>query len=272
MIDKLVGWLSENPRRLVAIERDFLVQLDDDVQIQGRVDRLEIDDARPARGDRPEDRQDHLGPQPRTSASIRNSAPIRPRSRPARSRSSATSPAAPRWSSSAPTRARKEQAQPPLSEAEDPAGPSRWSRATAKTMAASTFHAVANSKCRNCPVRRSCPVSGQGRQVTTPGPAPARLRCRLRNRGTVMMPTSTRPRPVRGSRRPRSPTCCGLHRRRPPSRTRSSPPRSRRCWSSPAPGSGKTETMAARVVWLVANDYVRPGADPRPHLHPQGGR
>src|SRR5437763_9945215 len=23
-------------------------------------------------------------------------------------------------------------------------------------------------------------------------------------------------------------------------------------------GSGKTETMAARVVWLVANDYVRP--------------
>ena len=29
-----------------------------------------------------------------------------------------------------------------------------------------TFHAVANSKCRNCPVRRSCPVSGHGRQVT----------------------------------------------------------------------------------------------------------
>jgi RecB family exonuclease len=70
----------------------------------------------------------------------------------------------------------KEQAQPPLSEAADPAWAQRMVRATAKTMAASTFRAVANSKCRNCPVRRSCPISGQGRQVTTPetgtGPVP----------------------------------------------------------------------------------------------------
>jgi hypothetical protein len=38
-------------------------------------------------------------------------------------------------------------------------------------MAASTFHAVVNKKCRNCPVRRSCPVSGHGRQVTEGGTA-----------------------------------------------------------------------------------------------------
>ena len=35
-------------------------------------------------------------------------------------------------------------------------------------------------------------------------------------------------------------------------------------------GSGKTETMAARVVWLVANDLVRARRGARAHLHPQG--
>jgi hypothetical protein len=39
-------------------------------------------------------------------------------------------------------------------------------RRTAQTMAASTFHAVLNNKCRACPVRTSCPVSGNGRHVT----------------------------------------------------------------------------------------------------------
>jgi hypothetical protein len=33
-------------------------------------------------------------------------------------------------------------------------------------MAASTFHAVLNNKCRVCPVRTSCPISGKGRHVT----------------------------------------------------------------------------------------------------------
>ena len=45
-------------------------------------------------------------------------------------------------------------------------------RRTAETMAASTFAAVANSKCRVCPVRSSCPISGQGRQVVEPPPGP----------------------------------------------------------------------------------------------------
>ncbi len=44
MIDKLVGWLAANPRRLAAIEKDFLVQLDEVTRIKGRVDRLEVDD------------------------------------------------------------------------------------------------------------------------------------------------------------------------------------------------------------------------------------
>ena len=37
-------------------------------------------------------------------------------------------------------------------------------------------------------------------------------------------------------------------------------------------GSGKTETMASRVVWLVANGLVAPGAGARADLHPQGRR
>ena len=36
-------------------------------------------------------------------------------------------------------------------------------------MAASTFSAVVNNKCRVCPVKTSCPVSGKGRQVTVLG-------------------------------------------------------------------------------------------------------
>ena len=33
-------------------------------------------------------------------------------------------------------------------------------------------------------------------------------------------------------------------------------------------GAGKTETMAARVVWMVANRLVTPGAGTRADLHP----
>ncbi|HET8684284.1 MAG TPA: ATP-dependent DNA helicase, partial [Micromonosporaceae bacterium] len=44
MLDKLIGWLAANPRRLVAIEREFLVRLGEGVELKGRVDRLEIDE------------------------------------------------------------------------------------------------------------------------------------------------------------------------------------------------------------------------------------
>ena len=52
----------------------------------------------------------------------------------------------------------------------------------------------------------------------------------------------------------------------------SSRARSSRDWSSPGAGSGKTETMAARVVYLVANGQVRPEQVLGSDLHPQGGR
>src|SRR5262249_52049937 len=60
----------------------------------------------------------------------------------------------------------KEQDQAPLSQAADPGWAATMVRHTAATMAASTFQAVINSKCRTCPVTTSCPVSGKGRDVT----------------------------------------------------------------------------------------------------------
>ena len=62
----------------------------------------------------------------------------------------------------------KQQVQDAIGGAEDP----QWAHAmvhrTAATMAASTFVAKINDKCRMCPVKSSCPVSGKGRQVVEP--------------------------------------------------------------------------------------------------------
>ena len=68
-----------------------------------------------------------------------------------------------------PTKDAREQMQPPLTEAADPQWAYAMVKRTAETMAAATFSAVVNSRCRVCPVRTSCPVSGKGRQVVELG-------------------------------------------------------------------------------------------------------
>ena len=78
------------------------------------------------------------------------------------------SPAARRWCSSAPGKEAKEQAQPAVHDGEEAGWARAMVRRTAETMAAATFSAVANAKCRVCPVSASCPVSGKGRQVVEP--------------------------------------------------------------------------------------------------------
>jgi RecB family exonuclease len=59
------------------------------------------------------------------------------------------------------------QAQAPLAESDDPG----WARAmvleVAEGMAGSAFRAVENRYCAMCPVRTSCPVQDEGRQVTS---------------------------------------------------------------------------------------------------------
>lgn len=175
MIDKLINWLGTNPRRLSAIEREFLVQLDENVQIKGRVDRLEIDaegrlvviDLKT--GKSTSVRADDIADQPQLGA---YQAAVEAG---AFGETGDVSGGAELVQLGTGVKA-SVQAQPALSAADDPAWAADLVRETARTMAASTFRAVVNSKCRNCPVRHACPVSGQGRHVTgvdpAAGPAP----------------------------------------------------------------------------------------------------
>jgi ATP-dependent exoDNAse (exonuclease V) beta subunit len=164
MLDKLIGWLAANPRRLVAIEQDFLVQLDQNVEIKGRVDRLEIDDqgrlvvidlktgkSAPTNADLAEHPQ--LGAY---QAAVEAGAFAE----------SSTSGGAALVQLGGDSGSAREQVQPPLHDSDDPGWARAMVRRTGQAMAASTFDAVANNKCRVCPVRTSCPISGKGRQVT----------------------------------------------------------------------------------------------------------
>jgi RecB family exonuclease len=165
MIDKLVGWVAANPRKLAAIEAEFLVQLDEVTRIKGRVDRLEIDD---------EGRLVVIDLKTGKTTSVTEAdLPVHPQLAAYQAAVEAGAfeelgiesggAALVQLGSNVNV---KEQAQAPLSDAEDPDWAAAMVKRTAATMAAATFQAVVNSKCRSCPVRTSCPVGGKGRQVT----------------------------------------------------------------------------------------------------------
>jgi RecB family exonuclease len=165
MIDKLVSWLAANPRRLAAIEKDFLVQLNEVVRIKGRVDRLEIDD---------EGRLVVIDLKTGKSTSV-TEAELPEQPQLGAYQAAVEAGAFPEFGTEAGgamlvqlgSHANvKEQDQPPLADSADPSWAAAMVRRTAATMAASTFQAVINAKCRTCPVVTSCPVSGKGRQVT----------------------------------------------------------------------------------------------------------
>ncbi len=171
MIAKLVTYLSTNPRQMSAIERDFLVQIDENVQVKGRVDRLEID----AQG-----RLVVIDLKTGKTTSVRTGE-ILEHPQLGAYQAAVEAGAFPDVGDESGGAALvqlgtdrvgpQEQTQPPLADAEDPGWAKALVRETAKTMAASTFKAVVNKKCRSCPVQRSCPVSGHGRQVTDDGGA-----------------------------------------------------------------------------------------------------
>jgi ATP-dependent exoDNAse (exonuclease V) beta subunit len=164
MLDKLLAWLTENPRRLIAIERDFLVRVGDDLQIRGRVDRLELDDSGrlvvvDLKTGRSTPTEAEVADHPQLAAyqvAIEAGA----------FDESTEAGGAALLQLGGARNGAKVQGQGALAEADDP----DWARdmvsRTAQTMAASTFHAVLNNKCRVCPVRTSCPISGKGRHVT----------------------------------------------------------------------------------------------------------
>ncbi|MFI5931731.1 ATP-dependent helicase [Actinoplanes sp. NPDC051494] len=175
MVDKLLRWLAKNPRRLLAIEHEFTVRLDDPsrpIQLTGRVDRLEVDEqgrlvvidlktgkSTTVTGSEVEEHAQLAGYQAAVDAGAFDS--LTERAERAESGGAALVQLGP-------SKEAREQMQLPLSEAEDPQWAYAMVRRTADTMAAATFSAVANSKCRVCPVRTSCPITGQGRQVVEP--------------------------------------------------------------------------------------------------------
>ncbi|GAA1606249.1 ATP-dependent DNA helicase [Saccharothrix algeriensis] len=169
MLGKLTRWLAENPRRLVAIEREFTVRLDAEppIDLVGRVDRLEVDE------------QGRLVvidlKTGKTTTATREELPEHPQL--GAYQVAVEAGAFPEGDESGGAalvqlgtthKDAKEQVQDAIGGAEDP----QWAHAmvhrTAATMAASTFVAKINDKCRMCPVKSSCPVSGKGRQVVEP--------------------------------------------------------------------------------------------------------
>ncbi|MGC4817538.1 ATP-dependent helicase [Micromonospora sp. DT63] len=171
MVDKLLRWLATNPRRLLAIEHEFAVRLDDPqrpVDLTGRVDRLEVDDAGRLvvidlkTGKSTAVTGSELAEHPQLGA---YQAAVEAGAF-AEFGDESGGAALVQLGTSA--KDAREQNQPAAGEGPAAGWATALVRRTADTMAAATFAAVANSKCRVCPVRTSCPVSGQGRQVVEP--------------------------------------------------------------------------------------------------------
>ncbi|MFF0370782.1 ATP-dependent helicase [Micromonospora sp. NPDC005087] len=171
MVDKLLRWLATNPRRLLAIEHEFAVRLDDPhrpVDLAGRVDRLEVDeDGRLVVIDLKTGKSTavtgtDLAEHPQLGA---YQAAVEAGAFPEFGDESGGAALVQLGTFAKDAR---EQNQPAVGEGPAAGWATALVRRTADTMAAATFAAVANSKCRVCPVRTSCPVSGQGRQVVEP--------------------------------------------------------------------------------------------------------
>ncbi|MEU7801965.1 ATP-dependent DNA helicase [Micromonospora arborensis] len=171
MVDKLLRWLATNPRRLLAIEHEFAVRLDDPnrpVDLTGRVDRLEVDEAGRLvvidlkTGKSTAVTGTELAEHPQLGA---YQAAVEAGAF-AEFGDESGGAALVQLGTSA--KDAREQNQPAAGEGPAAGWATALVRRTADTMAAATFAAVANSKCRVCPVRTSCPVSGQGRQVVEP--------------------------------------------------------------------------------------------------------
>ncbi|WP_433792063.1 UvrD-helicase domain-containing protein [Actinoplanes sp. CA-252034] len=170
MVDKLLRWLAVNPRRLLAIEHEFTVRLEDErnpIQLTGRVDRLEVDEAgRLVVIDLKTGKTTAV-----SAADVAENAQLGGYQAAIDAGAFAdfgTDSGGAALVQLGPGKDAREQMQVPLTEAADPGWADGMVRRTAAAMAASTFSAVANSRCRVCPVRTSCPISGKGRQVVEP--------------------------------------------------------------------------------------------------------
>ena len=172
MVDKLLRWLAGNPRRLLAIEHEFAVRLDDPhrpVELTGRVDRLEVDaEGRLVVVDLKTGKSTAV-----TATEIAEHPQLGAYQAAVEAGAFAefgdeSGGAALVQLGTSTKEAREQNQEAATGTGEEASWAQAMVRRTADTMAAATFSAVANSKCRVCPVRSSCPISGQGRQVVEP--------------------------------------------------------------------------------------------------------
>ena len=253
MIDKLVSWLVRQP---AAPVRDRArVPGADRRERPGQGPGRPAGDrrGRPARGDRPQDRQDHQRPHRRdhrTPAARR--VPGGGRGGRVRRRRH-ESAAARRWCSSAPSHVGAAGAGP--ARAVRGRGPGLGQRAGPRDGQDDGRVHVPRRGQREVP---QLPGAARLPGVRAGPPGDRRLDRSRRRQSPDDADHDARPPPGPGSPRPSWPTCCGL-------RARPTPEQAAIIAAPVAPllvvagaGSGKTETMAARVVWLVANEYVRP--------------
>src|SRR5690606_37447035 len=151
MVDKLLRWVAENPRRLVAVEREFSVRIGE-VNLRCRVDRLEVDgDGRLVVVDLKTGRS---APANAESAEHPQMGAYQAAVAAGAFAEYGTEPggAALVHLGTSGQQARVQE-QPPVAEAGDPAWADALVRRTGAVMAAATFTAVRNHRCRVCPVR-----------------------------------------------------------------------------------------------------------------------
>jgi RecB family exonuclease len=166
MVAKLVSWLRDNPRALVAVEEGFEVRLGRAVLV-GRVDRLERDeqgrlvvvDLKTSKSiPRGSDVEAHpqLGAY-QLAVELGGFGQVAP---------GASSGGAALVQLGSSHKQVKEQRQSPLPEADEPAWARELVERVAEGMAGSAFLATVNDRCQICPVRTSCPAQDEGAQVT----------------------------------------------------------------------------------------------------------
>jgi superfamily I DNA/RNA helicase/RecB family exonuclease len=166
MVRKLADWLGTNTRAFVAAEQSFEVTIGRAV-LRGQVDRLESADGRlfvvdlktgkgqPKKDELPSNAQlgaYQLAVEYGAFADLTDDG--------------LTSGGAELVQLGRDTQSFTIQRQDPLADSDDPDWARQMIERSAHGMAGNVFTAIDNDMCRSCPVRTSCPVRDEGRQVT----------------------------------------------------------------------------------------------------------